>query len=79
MVCKNCGREFIAFLSDVCPFCGADNTAQSGSIWDAITAPLPEQKGIDRSSKVDSDDWNNHDNCSDKEYDDDEDYDDFDN
>lgn len=79
MVCKKCGKEFIAFLSDICPFCGADNTVTWGDVWDTLTTPLPQDKGIDRSSKVDPDDWEYHDNCSDREYEDDEDYDDFDN
>ena len=79
MRCKRCGKEFIAFLSDICPFCGADNTVTWDDIWSSLTSPTPQNKGIDRSSKYDPDDWEYHDNCSDKEYEDDEDYDDFDN
>ena len=50
-----------------------------GDVWDTLTTPLPQSKGIDRSSNVDPDDWEYHDNCSDREYEDDEDYDDYDN
>lgn len=79
MKCKKCGKEFIAFLSDICPFCGADNTTTWSDVWGSLTSPMPQNNGIDRSSEYDSDDWEYHDNCSDKEYEDDEDYDDFDN
>lgn len=79
MICKKCGKEFIAFLSDICPFCGADNTTTWGDVWETLTTPLPQTEGVDRSSKVDPDDWEVYDNCSDREYEDDEDYDDSDN
>lgn len=79
MKCKRCGKEFIAFLSDICPFCGADNTTTWGDVWDSLTSPSQRDKGINRSSSHDPDDWEFHDNCSDREYEDDEDYDDFDN
>ena len=79
MKCKKCGKEFLSFLSDICPFCGADNITTWGDVLSSLTSPTTPDKGIDRSDKYDPDDWEYHDNCSDKEYEDDEDYDDFDN
>jgi hypothetical protein len=79
MKCRKCGEDFIAFFSEVCPFCGTDNTITWGDIFDTLTGSMEQNKGVDRKGKVDPDDWEYHDNCSDEEYEDDEDYDDSDN
>ena len=76
MICKHCGSSFVSFGSDVCPYCGLSNPPTNEQIYGSLFSPLPQSKGIDRSLKHDSDDWNYYDNCSDREYDDDEDYDD---
>lgn len=76
MKCKYCGKEFVSFFSNVCPFCGKKNNA---SILDALFNNSKEETPEKVKKPVDPYDWNNSDNCSDREYMDDEDYDDFDN
>ncbi len=78
MVCKKCGREFIGFFSEVCPFCGTDNNV---SLFDSIFSDPPENKKTKeekKKKKFDPYDWDNPNNCSDREYMDNDDYDDFD-
>ena len=77
MKCKHCGKEFISIFTDVCPFCGFDN---SESLLHAIFSDPPnDNKPNERKKPLDPYDWDNPDNCSDREYMDDDDYDDFDN
>lgn len=77
MKCKHCGKEFIGFFSDVCPFCGTDNSV---SLFDTIFGnPVEEKKPENKKKSFDPYDWDDPDNCSDREYMDDDDYDDFDN
>ena len=78
MVCKKCGRELIGFFSEVCPFCGTDNHV---SLFDAIFSDPPENKKTKdekKKKKFDPYDWDDPNNCSDREYMDNDDYDDFD-
>lgn len=75
MICKHCGKEFISLFSDICPFCGTDNSV---SILEAIFSNPPEDEPKKENKKFDPYDWDNPDNCSDREYMDDDDYDDFD-
>jgi len=73
MICKNCGKEFISIFSDVCPFCGADNSV---SLFDSIFSSFDNKTTPDKKKpKYDPNDWENPDNCSDREYMDDDDYD----
>ena len=77
MKCKHCGKEFVSLLSDICPYCGTDNAI---SLFDAIFGDLPEEENVQTEKKsFDPYDWDNPDNCSDEEYMDDDDYDNFDN
>lgn len=78
MKCKKCGKDFISLFSDVCPFCGCDNSTSIDDIVSSIFSPLPDNKE-EKKKPYDPYDWDNPDNCSDREYEDDEDYDDFDN
>ena len=41
MKCKNCGKEFIGIISDICPFCGTDNSI---SLLDALFSNNSEEK-----------------------------------
>lgn len=77
MRCKKCGKEFISIFSDICPFCGNDN---SESLLHAIFSDTPaNEKPKNKNKPFDPYDWDNPDNCSDREYMDDDDFDDFDN
>ena len=76
MKCKKCGQDFISLFSDICPFCGTDNSV---SLFDTLFGNPPEQINTERKKAFDPYDWDNPDNCSDREYMDDDDYDDFDN
>ena len=40
MKCKHCGKEFTSLFSDICPFCGTDNSV---SLFDAIFGNPPEE------------------------------------
>lgn len=81
MKCKYCGKEFISLFSSICPYCGKNNSV---SLFDALFGSENKEKvKKDEPKKVkdkfDPYDWNNPDNSSDREYLDDDDYDDFDN
>lgn len=77
MKCKHCGKEFTSLFSDICPFCGTDNSV---SLFDTIFGNPPEEKKpIEKKKPFDPYDWDDPDNCSDREYMEDDDYDDFDN
>ena len=78
MICKKCKKEFYSIFSNACPFCGCDNSVSFGDAIDSVFSPLPEKKKEQKKS-YDPFDWEDPDNCSDIEYEDDEDYDDFDN
>ncbi len=76
MKCRKCGKEFIDFFSLVCPFCGFDNNL---SFFDILFGRNETpKKSTPNKGKSDIYDWDNPDNCSDREYMDDDDYDDFD-
>lgn len=75
MICKKCGKEFIGLFSDICPFCGHDN--YESLFHTLFSNPEPPKTNKDK-KPFDPYDWDNPDNCSDREYMDDEDYDDFD-
>ena len=47
MKCKKCGKEFLSFLSDICPFCGADNITTWGDVLSSLTSPTTPDKGIE--------------------------------
>ena len=79
MICKRCKKEFISFLSPICPYCGCDNTVTWGDVWETATTPIENKREKGGFGGHDPDDWEYYDNCSDREYMDDEDYDDFDN
>ena len=73
MKCKNCGQEFVGLFSDICPFCGADNSV---SLFDTIFGLPPQNQPSGPSKKAhDPYDWDDPDNCSEREYMDDDDYD----
>ena len=77
MICKFCGKEFVSIFSEVCPYCLTDNSG--GSIFGAMFSNSnPDKKEKKVKDKFDPYDWDNPDNCSDREYMDDDDYDDFD-
>lgn len=77
MLCSKCGKEFVSIFSTTCPFCGDPNRI---SLWDTLFSPTPsDNKKDDKKDPFDPYDWENPDNCSDREYMDDDDYDDFDN
>ncbi len=80
--CKKCGKEFISFLSETCPYCGHDNSVSFGDVLDSIFSPSPDKNKNNKKKQnkpYDPYDWDNPNNCSDREYMDDDDYDDFDN
>ena len=74
MKCTKCGQDFISLFFDICPYCGADNSKSSSS-WIISTAPSEKSKS-NKDTQYDPYDWENPDNCSDREYEDDDDYDD---
>ena len=76
MICKKCRQDFIGFFSCVCPYCGFDNDQSFFGIFD-LDEDIDEN--INDNSYNDEYNWDNPDNCSDDEYMDDDDYDDFDN
>jgi len=78
MKCKKCGMEFTSFFSDSCPYCGSDNQTTVDDIISTIFTPLPDDKPKKEKSPFDPYDWDDPNNCSEREYDDDDDYDDFD-
>ena len=75
MKCRFCGAEFISLFSDICPFCGCDN---SESILDHLLSPAAAPKSRPKEDK-DENDMEDPDNFSDEEYMEDDDFDDFDN
>ncbi len=74
MKCKKCGKEFLGLFSDRCPYCGFDNSASFGEAQSSL--PKKNEK---KKKKYDPYDWDDPNNCSDREYMDNDDYDDFDN
>lgn len=78
MICKKCKKEFSSLFSDICPYCGTDNSV---SLLHAIFGNDEEKNDPPKKKDTSYDpyDWDNPDNCSDREYMDDDDYDDFDN
>ncbi len=76
MKCKCCGKDFIDLFSDKCPFCGCDNSV---SLFDSIFSCSEDKENPETKKQYDPYDWDDPDNCSDREYMDDDDYDDFDN
>ncbi len=74
MKCEHCGNEYSSIFHSSCPYCGHTN---STSLLGAIFGP-GEKKEKRQKSPFDPYDWDNPDNCSDREYMDDDDYDDFD-
>ncbi len=80
--CKKCGKEFIGFFSEVCPYCGYDNSISFGDIFSSSPEENNNNKGDNKKKqkkRYDRYDWDNPNNCSDREYMDNDDYDDFDN
>ena len=76
MKCQHCGNEYSLLLNSSCPYCGHTN---STSLFGAIFGPGPdEKKKPSPKSPFDPNDWDNPENCSDREYMDDDDYDDMD-
>ena len=75
MICRKCGKEFSSLFTTVCPNCGKDNDLPFFDLFsnDTKEEPKPKQESYDPY------DFEIFDNCSDREYDDNEDYDDFDN
>ena len=77
MKCKRCGQEFISILSSICPYCGTDNSV---TFSDFIFGNLYDQESKKNKTKsFDPYDFDDDKACSDNEYMDDDDYDDFDN
>ena len=75
MKCDRCGKEYSIILFSSCPYCGHRNDASFlGSLFGSGEAKKEPKK----KDPFDPNDWDNPDNCSDREYMDDEDYDDFD-
>ena len=75
MKCDRCGKEYSILLFSSCPYCGHRN---STSLLRDVFGPDDRKNDPLAKSKFDPYDWNNPDNCSDREYMDDDDYDDFD-